>query len=720
VPDSPKDWGTLKNTFKGYFKQRFSGMKAIATGDGCGAIGCKLYGDAPTMACSYFYDFFWPGMPWVINFGKRPHPLGGITGTSNFFVSSEIALGERGINRFSEEYVGTSDATTCALRGLNAGYYHAVYREIDGTRYYIWSNGNRPTYDLLYSKYIVLFYDGGDQMIGRCALDPATGMPKIRTYGWCEPCTTSTLAYQNITGRGDMYVPGGMANLEGGGDRNLNSLQSRICMSQEGDLKCANNLITDMKDYSVEGGKTPESPKTVPEASVLKERMGNYMKSGVMPVLDLSDASNWPGGAGEYEFQRLVGTMGAAVVIVEHVNNESDAAAKAKDIGDRTALLRTRCFGCLTAFHVNSPKTNESFQNITHTVFSTNFASKFTVDMVTFDYPVSLHSPMLPAMGAQILAADPGANLTRNYSRIIADDIASYSMIMLQKESRPTLLVGLNLDSADAVFTQQMYPALFEEMVMRQQNLIKSGLIGIIYSPARQFANSTFSGPKIGVVDVSSAGVGSKNAKFCALQGAMQRMTTAPPIAIYALSKAVNKTECEPCTSLEKSQGVCDADALKCDNGIKCTPPPGLSESDVSGIYKCRANTVIDDPAGQRCRLCSEVPGTYSCEFRYSNGTTAIVKGNMTNLASDAYLDIIAGIPRTGKCCLDDPAGGRYTYTKTSSDSPVNKPIAFSKTGDPNIDCGLGADIDSLKEAMTFCDVEIPIKDYDVNCTLSG
>jgi hypothetical protein len=735
VPNNPSDWGELKDTFGGYFKERFSGMSAITTGDDCGAQACKLYDDAPTLACSYFYDFFWTSLPWVINVDKQPGPSSAYftPGSSSFILASEIGIAEKKINRFSESYASTSDGTSCTLRGMNNGYYLSTSRESDDTNYYIWVEGRQPSYDLLYSKYIVLFFDKGDQAIGRCAIDEATGAPKIRTYGWCEPCTTSTLAYQSVSTTEDNYFPGGIADLESGGSVDLSAAQSQICVGRSDGLECANNLITDANDYSVSDGDIPAAPRTYPEASVMKERLGNYMKSGVMPVLDMSDESNWNQTSGstddsyasgsqldEYDFQRLIGNMGAAVIIVDRVHNESEAASKANDIADRSSAIRSRCFGCLTAFQVVGADTNDSFWNITDTVFATNYGNKFTIDMVTFDYAVSDHTSGLPAKGAAILAIDPTANLTLNYSKIIADDIANYAQGVLKKQGKPTMLVGLNLDSGDTVFTQDRYSALFDTIVMSQEEMIKSGLVGIIYSPARQPYIFGFSGPPVGLVDVSG-GVGTKNPKFCAFQGAMQKMTAAPPVAIYSLASAVNNTYCQPCTSLEKSQGACGSGALQCDNGLDCTPPPGFSLSDIEGAYRCPENTVIDDEAGgQRCTLCADVPGTYTCTFSYSNGTIDTRSGNMTDLTSDSYLDIIAGIPKPQKCCLEDAAGGRYSYFKKTSNSQINKPIAFSKTGDPNADCGLGVDVNSIKEAQSFCNIQIPVKDYDVSCTLSG
>ncbi|MCI0503205.1 hypothetical protein L0Y65_00670 [Candidatus Micrarchaeota archaeon] len=712
VSGDPREWGELKNVFTGYFQQRFKTMSVIAREDSCGALKCQLTDeDDSQRTCSYFYDFFWPGLPWVINFDKQEVPArpGEGPGAKNLYLSSQIAMGIRKINRFDEPVVGTAEANTCELRNLNAGW-QAPFDYGDDVMG--WGQQTAPAYDILFSHYIVVFYDREQQKIGRCQLDEKS-LPKVKTFGWCEPCTTSTLAYQSVNATDSVYIPGGMGKIDGGGDVSA----SQICRSGFSQLQCANDLITDMNDYSDTSGSVG-APRTIPEASVLKERLGNYMKSGVMPVLDLSDDSNWEEVEEEYDFQKLIGTMGAAIVIVEHVDNESDAAAKSAAIEERCEAIRSRCFGCLTAFHVNSPATNESFSDAADAVFAANFATKYSVDIVTFDYPITMHSKGLPAVGAEILQDDPDANLTLNYSRMIASDIAAFSQAVLQRDHKPTLLVGLNLDSNDAVWQSGEYAALFEGIARNQDGFIKSGLLGIIYAPAVQ-PNPAGSpaGPRIGIVDVS-ANIGTKNGKFCALQGALQKMSASPPIALYERGIAVNSTFCAPCSSLEKTQGLCTADALSCDNGPACILPPGLTESQASGSYRCPENTVIDDPEGERCRICSEMSGAYECTIRYTNGTVETLSGNMSDITTDAYLDVMAGISRTDKCCLEDAAGQRHTFFKRSSTSLINRPIAFSKSGNPLVDCGLSSDFSALSDAQSFCGIDIPLKNYDVSCKI--
>ena len=729
VPDNPSQWGELKEVFKGYFKEKISGLSAASSEDGCG-INPALYEDAAELPIVYFFDFFWAGLPWVINVDKQGYP--GTLAAQNFFLSSEIANGLRKINRFSEGYTSASEANSCALRGMIAGWLSSPSRECDddvdtgcedGDDYYIWSTNQRAIYDVLYSKNIVIFYEDSDKALGKCAIDQSSGLPMVRTYGWCEPCTTSTLAYQKITAADTPYVPGGLGRIEDGGTVDISNTAAQICKISDGDLRCANNLITDAGDYSVDsagfGGIDLGAPRTIPEASVMKERLGNYMKSGIMPVLDLSDDSNWNTVNDEYDFERLIGKMGAVVAIVEHVNS-TNGGSKAVEIADRSTLLRSKCYGCLTAFQVDTPLTNDSFSDSINSVFSGSFATKLSIDMVTFDYPISLHTQNLPAIAAQMRAADPTVNLTRNLSDYIINDMISYSLIALQQYGKPTMIVGLNIDSKDNSWGSSNYSALFERMLLRQSDQVKAGSIGIIYSPAR-FPNAPGL-PQIGVVDTDLLfDMGTKTPKFCALEGALQKMTGTPPLALYTLRPSTNLSYCTPCTSLEKAAGACGASALLCDNGIPCTPPPGMSEAEITNIYRCADETVIDDIVGnQRCELCnaSTQGDEYTCTFRYANGTTEIRPGNMTDLSSDVYLDIIAGISKPQKCCLAGEGDSRYTYIKKAVQSPINKPIAFSKLGDQQADCGFDVDISAIGELQQFCGIDIPLKDYDVTCTV--
>jgi hypothetical protein len=47
--------------------------------------------------------------------------------------------------------------------------------------------------------------------------------------------------------------------------------------------------------------------------------------------------------------------------------------------------------------------------------------------------------------------------------------------------------------------------------------------------------------------------------------------------------------------------------------------------------------------------------------------------------------------------------------------------MLFPKSGDPNVDCGMSAGgTDELSAASEFCGYSLPLKQYDIKCTVSG
>ncbi|MFH1684848.1 MAG: hypothetical protein ABH983_00940, partial [Candidatus Micrarchaeota archaeon] len=85
----------------------------------------------------------------------------------------------------------------------------------------------------------------------------------------------------------------------------------------------------------------------------------------------------------------------------------------------------------------------------------------------------------------------------------------------------------------------------------------------------------------------------------------------------------------------------------------------------------------------------------------------------------DLYMDVIGSLEKPIKCCLEDSSGRRYSYFKQSSSSAINKPVVFPRSGDPNVDCGMG-DSAAIGELTSFCNLnELPLKDYDLECEVS-
>ena len=683
-------WDTLMEAFAPYFLDNVEGMTQNGFSDGCGGI-------------MNVYDPIIASIPWVVSYSKGVTDIFSWEGRRSLFVSSLApqSLSERNAYDWIMEN-DWKDTSSCELR--RSWIYTLAFGDYE------------TEYNMLFSKYIYLFkYNPTSGRIGSCAVDDATYLPTMKTYGWCNPCTTSTLAYQEIKAEDDVYMPGITANIQDSEYRN----EELICDAEysadwswsdgtevSDSVSCYNPHITDIDEYMDSIG-SKGSPRTAPDAAVMKMRLGNYMKSGVMPVLDISNETNWNLKNPDYEeygwfyslfyteasdeyldydFEKLFGNMGATVVIVDHIKGEA-TAEDIEQIAQRSAIVRSKCVGCLVAFHVDNPLTNESFRDSVVSVLA-DPRIYFNIDLVTFDYRAS-ERPVIFFGG-----------------NAIAEDLESYGRIALQTKGKPTMVVGFNLENYP-VFDRADYENIFVNMILKQDDFIKSGIIGIIYSPVRT-TDESGSG-STGLVDVD-AGVGIKDEKFCAFQQAMGMMSASPPMAMFAEIPALTSINCTRCNSLEvETPGSCE---MTCENGELCTLPDSVE----AGVqYKCPDNTILEP-----CRLCNEIPGNYVCTKTYLNSTTETISGSMADVGSELYLDVVGGLSKPDKCCLlDETTGITYSYSKKSSIHPINKPIVFPKTGDPNADCSIGGDFSDIQTISSFCGMQVVnIREYDINCTI--
>lgn len=731
--------GLLK-AFKPYFEQRVKGLR--------GQLGTRKV-STNSVVVSF--------MPWVATYEKglrkdgtyivshneakdaveSAPPWGGCNDRVRFmrlgfFLTSPPSQDIRQRNIYDEEMN--------QMKGTTAGELDAAGDPCGGGEYTntnvgcgAWCSEQKfvhHTYTLGMSSSIILIRYNGSGMLGSCAIDTNSYLPVVKTFGWCEPCTTSTLAFQNVSTYPKVYLPVSTAKVEtptaSGSESICTATLNSYYNSTLGNyiaydnVTCFNSRISDVQDYKGSPA-TQGSPRTKPDATILKERLGNYMKSGVLPVLDLSDRSNWNitnplaslTNYTEYDFKRLFGEMGAAIVIVEHVSSRADAVAKRDNITDRASAVRDYCFGCLTAIHIDAPASNETVYNITNRTF-TDPIMDFSIDMVTFDYPVTniTTRPRWSATHPNWSTMD-----LQQKSNAVVDNIASYGRASLQaKGSKPTMVVGFNVENSDSNWGGN-FGALFDALALHQAELVKAGVTGIIYSPARSFSLPLYSGNPIGgkgLVQIygMTYGIpnpGQKSAKFCAMQGAMEKLSKIPPSAVFNKVMPVAAINCTACDSLEKALGKC---GVVCDNGVECTLPGGLAEEDA---------TCPDGAIAGACTLCKDVPGSYTCSISYANGTVQTLHGLMSDVSSDMYLDVVGGISKPQKCCLQDASGFNYSYTKTAYASQQNLPIAFPRSGDPNTDCGFGASVQDINALTSFCGVrQTQVKDYDINCTIGS
>ncbi|MBI5046391.1 hypothetical protein HZC07_01525, partial [Candidatus Micrarchaeota archaeon] len=370
---------------------------------------------------------------------------------------------------------------------------------------------------------------------------------------------------------------------------------------------------------------------------------------------------------------------------------------KMNEIIDRSMIVRSRCNGCIVAFHVDSPTDSQSFGQTINSVLSDPRAN-FNVDLVTFDYQIADHTQQL------------GGNWTN-----LTKEIVKYGRASLQVKGKPTMIVGLNYEDTSVgrlLTLQSQYDEIFSQLALNQDELVKAGIIGVIYAPAREVNQN-----RKGLLDVgpNANGVGTKSAKFCSFQNTLQTMTAQQPVAIFTKTISIPAANCTACSSLEiadRAAGNSASCNMACDDGIQCNIPlgSGLTPS----TAKCPANTVVDS-----CQPCSQMTGTYTCNIKYVNGTITRLGPNPISTLSDSYLDVIGSLPKPYRCCLaDQRTGQNYSYAKQSYQNSINQPIAFPKTGDPNVDCGFGS-LNTTKQLSSFCGIQLPIRDYDISCTVS-
>ena len=574
---------------------------------------------------------------------------------------------------------------------------------------------------LLYPKKIILFYEPTIDTLGSCKYDKAAGLPALKEYGWCEPCTISTLAYQNISAKDWAYMP--MVEIK---ESPLHSTEvernpvTRLCECSR-DFKFGDGMgiqffhnftcfaphITDLDEYNGISLVKEETlferiiqgtgaARTVPEASLMKERLGDYMKAGVLPIIDMSDSSNWNKTIStsdkliqydEYDFERLFGDMGTVITIVDSVQGAPTAVSEEKlsTISERAAIIRTHCWRCLTAVRITSPYSDEGFNATLDSLFS-DPALRKDIDIVAFDY-----SPPL------ITSTRPELVLDENISERITKHLTSLSRTVLQKTRKPSLVLNF-YTTGEGFWNSDVTESLLRNMASNQDKLKDAGIIGIVWMPVR----GRLPTGGMGIVD-TTRGPGVKGEMFCAVQKGFDTFVNPQPIVIYSLVQAVESVNCTICTAYEKTAGLCNK---QCENGIECTVPEGSYPRGTE--WTCPTGIVLEP-----CRLCNETPGYFDCTYKYYNGSLKTVRYDSSYISSDLYMDVLAGLKKPNICCLETPEGIKYSYNKRIIQGGSTTPIVFPATGMEGASCGGGGTIPS-----GFCGMQaVPVRNYDVDCT---
>jgi len=592
-------------------------------------------------------------------------------------------------------------------------------------------------------------------------------VPTTRIYGWCQSCSTAMMAQQTISRTTKPYAPISEIKTDTLGtptesdnvpyypEPENGEVTSGICQGisdASGNPPtvptCFNPYISDIAIYNTKGYAITEngSPSTYPEASYVKERMGDYLKAGVMPVLDMSQASNWDktnyanagatppdfgwfgggfggiggggggifgGGGGsatgegmtgflKYDSSYTVDDMGAIVVITGKVDasllGESDASMLdiAKTIKQRNRALKTEiCPNCLAAIKITGPNDLDTHRMILERLFggeSCYTSGVFTggcdagltenpysgIDIIAFDY-----SP-----NTEFASYSPFPSEPENKSKLLISSMQNYSLMGLKKYAKPSLITNFSIIE-DPDWTEADFNAVFKALFTSQDQFVRSGLIGIIFSDMYTSGSS-------GLINADEG----FSKRFCALGNQSSWVTTASSISVFnKVLTSKNKT-CEPCDSLDTTLGQC---SKICADGVECQPPA------TTGRWKCP-----DGRIPESCSPCTETGYTYTCTRKYANGTVFTFDVTSAEMGSDAYAEVMAGLQAPYKCCIRT-ASGNYSYTQTRQTTQTSTPIAFSTRADPNLDCGI-ASISTIRDVQSFCGLQLPINDYTITC----
>ncbi len=680
-PDG-ENWQKLMDSFEPLFQKRIETLQTTNWEDGCGG---RM--DAPDLILST--------IPWILEFKKK-------AGEKGRFLSSEAAQVLYDNNVFDIQGVDRVDGTPCNMRYKK--------KHDDGVRYNYW---------LLYSKYIWLIKKPPDNTLGDCTVAETSGMPDVNTYGWCEPCSGATIAYQQVASNDYTYIPQYETVLS----RRLSSaVTNEECKIEGGEITCVAPWITDVQELDGEPGETG-TPRISPSATVLKEKIGNYLKSGVLPVIDMTDESNWeiPGetvcesvivpGLGltptfaiecstvpsftQYAFEDIYSDMGAIVVIVDSINMAPEGRILGMDgyegsvtrdrIAERTGIIKTRCWRCIPAVAIADAPDNESLDEVLEDMFS-DPRLRLDVDMVALWYrPVFIESE----------TRYPGST-DEERAESTVNDMLSYSRTAL-KYGKTSLITNFGIGESGPVWNADNSHILFNEIVDRSGEFANTGTIGIIYTYIR-------GDPDYGGLVETSSARGVKGERFCNFQKAINRYLAPPPTTIFSAVPAFPNISCVNCTSIDYLAGDC---TTQCANGEECILPEGA----LPGTMRCPTGTIVEP-----CRLCNETPGTYSCVYTYADGTKETVPYDSSLVSSDAYMDVLGGLEPPDKCCLLDAQGNGYSYSKQSFSSVRSIPIVYPKSGNTEIDCGSRA-MSEIGFTSSFCGIEVvPVKNYKISC----
>ncbi|MFA5076826.1 MAG: hypothetical protein WC488_00140 [Candidatus Micrarchaeia archaeon] len=394
---------------------------------------------------------------------------------------------------------------------------------------------------------------------------------------------------------------------------------------------------------------------------------------------------NW---TGYYHFLgRAIGNSASIVIIG---TDDMDQLV----LRNRSIMLKEQgnCPNCLAAVYSQNANVTKLAKalgcNSPYSCSATSVPAGYYVDVIVYDF-----------------RANDAAGADRE--KAILDASTETSRNMLANFGKPSFPYNFVIDdSANGWEAYNDTLSAMKYLLGNQTDLVNSGQFALFYKKWFRNDNESLVTPMAGS---SGRPPTFKDEKFCAIQKAIniylnpiKRKTLVNEIATVASTS--DEAKCVKCTDTEIQFGQCDP---ACENGVECTLPAGAASHDG---YRCQFNTAVEP-----CTPCANYgDAKLSCTYTYPDDSTSTALFQINEL-DQLYGDIIASMPKEQRCCLSyvDPQTSQiynYTYSKSVGEGMTVTPVRFPKSGNESLDCGLN------KDSGEFCGVQLPIKDYLIEC----
>ncbi len=563
---------------------------------------------------------------------------------------------------------------------------------------------------------------------GRCKLEKGSHeeMPKLRRYGWCEPCSYATIALQVVKTTTPSYLPGAIIpllppsvsssktqasadayqGLDGWCDPSsyCKSLCSIGCKKWDyGSCdEYYDQSLTDPIIFGSSGtlwhpatgikcGDAYPWPTTNPEITYLQTQLTDLLSRGVLPVLDLSDDEIWKavqvknifgskiGEYSDYNIKYLLGlNKGPIIVVIKSFDSQiSDHSSIDALIKYRSEQVKYYCSKCLVAVHVSNANTENDLKTL-ESLFKLipNHSSCYDFK----DIPVFCNKDLVNAI--DIITFNVNLKDYSDNTICTATDVPYYSYMpivtnitqfgrdVLYLFQKPTLIQHFNATGFCGNDEKKTQSAL-SYMFTNQLHFAKAGITGMIITNPDY---KTYSNP-LQASDYSTLNIPDS----CALEKASHFILEGKQAYLYQKQYTMpqDKVLCMKKNDIEK---IIDPSVnLKCANGAECTLPVGATNK---ADYKCQQNN-IPEP----CKQCALDTRQLECRITQLDGSKLTNIYNITDF-NDAYQQFIGSMPYGEQCCLQGSTGLNYTYIKNTITPKASAPLMYSKKGYENEDCG--------------------------------